>query len=248
MDRMTAARIPFRVPRSTTPAQAASAQRNSRVRKARIWRKSAGLMRPTDVAMTTAASVAWGMRPMTGARNRSVARVTPAVTRAATCVRAPALRFTAVCEVPPPPGMAPQSPPSTLAAPVATSSWLGSGRGSPGAVKARPAAIVSVKLMRAMATAAGHSGSRSARSGRTSAGSPPGMCPTTATPLACRPRKNEAAMPPATPSSGAGNVGAMCSSAKTTARVASPTARVAGSVSGRWRTNEATSRNHPALS
>src|SRR5262249_54074416 len=83
---------------------------------------------PTENAITTAAKVAWGMGPIAGARKRSVASVTAAVARAATCVRAPAFRLTAVCEVPPPPGIAPNRPPTTFAAPVATSSWFGPGR------------------------------------------------------------------------------------------------------------------------
>lgn len=61
------------IPSSATPMHATSTQRNSRVLKSRISRKSAGLIRPTEKAITTAASVAWGMRPMSGASDAPVA-------------------------------------------------------------------------------------------------------------------------------------------------------------------------------
>ena len=191
------------------------------------------------MAITTPASVACGIRPTTGARNSSVASATPAVTRAATCVRAPAFRFTAVCEVPPPPGIAPKRPPSRFAAPVATSSWFGSGRGSPGAANARPAAIVSVKLMSAIATAAGQSASSSDSSGRTNGGRPLGMCPTTADARRLQAevvrRRDARRRPPAAARAAAGQ-GARGRSRPRASR--SPTASVGIEVSGRCRTSE----------
>ena len=72
--------------------------------------------------MTTAASVACGIRPSSGASSSIVATAAPAVTSDAFCDRPPAARTTAVCDVPPPAGIAPNSAPPRLAAPVATSS------------------------------------------------------------------------------------------------------------------------------
>ena len=65
--------------------------------------------------MTTAASVACGIRPISGASKQQRRRAcAAAVTSAASCVRAPARRFTAVCDVPPPAGMAPKRPPTRV--------------------------------------------------------------------------------------------------------------------------------------
>ena len=72
------------------------------------------------------------------------------VTREALCEWPSAARTTAVCEVPPPAGIAPSNAPPTFANPVATNSRLALIDGSVGRAKARPAAIVSVKLISAM--------------------------------------------------------------------------------------------------
>ena len=113
--------------------------------------------------MTTAASVAFGIRPSIGASSSMVASAAPAVTSDAFCDRPPAARTTAVCDVPPPAGIAPNSAPPRLAAPVATSSRFALIGGSSGRAKARPAAIVSVKLISAIPSAPGTSCSISAR-------------------------------------------------------------------------------------
>ena len=152
-----ATRIPCKVPSSTTPATATTAHTNSVRRTSRIVRNSAGLIRPIEYTMTTAARVASGIIPMRGASSSIVTSVPAAATSSATCVRAPASRFTAVCVVPPPAGMAPRSAPPTFARPVASSSRFASGGGSPLSANARPAAIVSVKLMSAIPRAAGQS-------------------------------------------------------------------------------------------
>ncbi len=102
------------------------------------------------------------------------------MTIAAICVRAPVSRFTAVCDVPPPAGIEPNSAPPTLATPVANNSTLARGSGSSGAWKARPAAIVSVKLISAMPTAPGHNCCAIDQSvGIVSDGNPLGIAPTT---------------------------------------------------------------------
>ena len=98
----------------------------------------------------------------------------------ATCRRRPAWRRT--------------TRPPRLAAPVATSSRFASIGGSPGRAKARPAAIVSVKLISAMPSAPGTSCWTSARSGSVSDGNPCGMRPTVETPSAFRPKYHDAAM------------------------------------------------------
>ena len=77
--------------------------------------------------MTTAARVACGISPMNGASSSIVTSVAAAVTSAASCVRAPASRFTAVCEVPPPAGIAPRNAPPAFARPVASSSRFACG-------------------------------------------------------------------------------------------------------------------------
>ena len=96
-------------------------------------------------------------------------------------------RFTAVCEVPPPAAWHRRCRPPRWPAPVASNSRFGPGRGSPRAANARPAAMVSVKLMSAMPSAPGHSGAPEERSGSMIAGNPAGICPTMATPAACSP-------------------------------------------------------------
>ena len=146
--------------------------------------------------MTTAASVAYGSKPRSGARSSMVAAAALAVTSDAFCERPPAARTTAVCEVPPPAGIAPNSAPPRLAAPVAISSRLALIGGSAGPAKARPAAIDSVKLISAMPSAPGTSASTSARSGSVSDGSPCGIRPTVETPCAVEaeePRRGDAA-------------------------------------------------------
>ena len=104
-----------------------------------------------------------------------MARVAPAVTISASWLRAPACRLTAVCDVPPPEGMAPKSAPAALPRPVASSSRLARGVGSSPRAKARPAAIVSVKLISAMPSAPAQSPAASETSGSVTDGSPVGM-------------------------------------------------------------------------
>ena len=157
--------------------------------------------------MTIAASVAWGSKPSNGASSSMVATATPAVTSDASCDRPPAARTTAVCEVPPPAGIAPSNAPPRLAAPVAINSRFASMGGSPGRAKARPAAIVSVKLISAIPSAPGTNCSINAGSGIVSDGNPCGIRPTVETPSACRPKNHAAAMPPPTATSGAGECG-----------------------------------------
>ena len=94
---------------------------------------------------------------MSGASRIIVTSVIAAVTISANWVRAPASRFTAVWVVPPPPGIAPRSAPPAFAMPVASNSLLACGQGSSLRAKARPAAIVSVKLMSAIPKAPGQS-------------------------------------------------------------------------------------------
>ena len=84
-----------------------------------------------------------------------VATAVPAVTKDAFCDWPPAERTTAVCDVPPPAGIAPSRAPPRLAAPVATSSRFALTGGSAGPAKARLAAMVSVKLMSAIPSAPG---------------------------------------------------------------------------------------------
>src|SRR5215469_11023307 len=84
-------------------------------------------MRLAEEITTTAASVAFGIKAISGASSRSVASVTAAVTSSAIWLCAPALWLTAVCVAPPPAGMELNKPPATLAAPSASSSRLGEG-------------------------------------------------------------------------------------------------------------------------
>ncbi|MOA38764.1 hypothetical protein D3C78_1604800 [compost metagenome] len=88
----------------------------------RITRKSLGCISPIEYTITTAASVACGIKPRRGASRIIVNNVMPAVTREAIGERAPAIRFTAVCDVPPPEGIAPKKELPTFAKPVANSS------------------------------------------------------------------------------------------------------------------------------
>ena len=182
--------------------------------------------------MTTAASVACGIRPSSGARNSIVASAVPAVTSDAFCDRPPTARTTAVCDVPPPAGIAPNRAPARLAAPVATSSRFALIGGSPGRAKARPAAIVSVKLISAIPSAPGDNCAISARSGSVRDGNPCGIRPTVETPSAFRPKNHDAAMPPPTATNGAGEWGHNRSIPISTANVATATASVIIEVPG----------------
>ncbi len=123
--------------------------------------------------MTTAASVACGIRPISGERNSIVsnrhqrrddardlrARAGRPVDRGLRRAAAARHRIRRTRR-------------RRSRAPVANSSTLGRGDGSSLATNARPAAIVSVKLINAMPTAPGHSCSASARSGSVNDGRP----------------------------------------------------------------------------
>ena len=141
------------------------------------------------------------------------------------------MRFTAVWLMPPPAGIDPSKAPAAFAAPVASSSVLGRGAGSPGATNARPTAAVSVKLMSAMPSAAGQSSSASdftsARSGIVSDGSPEGIAPTSSTPCAGRSSQVTPAMATAIAISGAGQPCRNFSMPPMIAIVSTPTATVA---------------------
>ena len=170
--------------------------------------------------MTTIASVAFGSRPSSGATKSMVARAAAAVTREVRCERPPAALTTAVCEAPPPAGIAPVSAPARLLAPTATSSRFASTGGSPGWAKARAEAIDSVKLISAIPAAAGASWMMSERSGSVIDGSPWGILPMVETPSAARPKNHDAAMPRPTATSGAGAFGQSRSIATSTTSVA----------------------------
>ena len=126
------------------------------------------------------------------------------------------------------------SAPPRFAAPVASNSRFALTGGSSARAKARPAAIDSVKLIKAIPSAPGSSRATSAGSGRVSDGKPCGIRPTIETPIFSSPRNHAAAMPPATATSGAGECGHSRSIAISTAKVARATASVIVEVSGMW--------------
>ena len=137
--------MPCSVPKNRTPANAAIAQVNSSVRILWIAMNSAGLIRPTEYTMTTAsASIYRGSCPRNGAKTSMVAAAAAAVTSEAICVLPPTERTTAVCDVPPPDGIAPNKAPPRCpgAGRHELPGWRGD-RGSPGVANACPAAIVS---------------------------------------------------------------------------------------------------------
>ena len=108
--------------------------------------------------MTTPASTACGMSPMSGASSSMVSSVIVAVTRPAICVRAPVMRLTAVWDMPPPAGIEPRNAPGD----VRQRRWRAIRDWAAAAVRrfatnARPAAAVSAKLMSAMPSAPAHS-------------------------------------------------------------------------------------------
>ena len=160
-----------------------------------------------------------------------MARVTPAVTISASWLRAPAFRLTAVCDVPPPEGMAPRSAPAAFPRPVAKSSRLARGAGSSLRAKARPAATVSVKLISAMPRAPAQRPPARETSGSTTDGKPVGMWPTSSTPRAFRPSSDAPPIPAATATSGAGNRGKKRARPSRIATVATVTASVGSEVS-----------------
>ena len=152
-----------------------------------------------------------------------MASAVAAVTSEALCDCPPAARTTAVCEVPPPAGIEPSSAPPRLAAPLATSSRFASIGGSDERANARPAAMLSVKLMSAIPRAPGTSRPIRERSGIVSGGKPACITPTVETPRACRPKYHDAAMAPATATSGAGECGRSRSRPIKIAKVAAAT-------------------------
>ena len=117
------------------------------------------------------------------------------------------VQFTAVCDMPPPDGIAPKNAPARLPAPVASSSRFARGSGSSLAWKARPTAIVSVKLISAMPHAPGHICRASDSSGRVRCGNPLGTAPTRSIPRLCQPSSAAPAIAAATAISGAGQRG-----------------------------------------
>ena len=187
------------------------------------------------------------MRPSAGARKRRVARAPSEATAPQSGLLAPALSLTADCDVPPPAGIPPKRPPTTFAAPSATSSPSASGWGSPLRRNARPIATVSMKLMSAIPTAPGQSSWASDGTGAVKGGNPAGTFPTVATPRAARPRTLDAAMPSATATSGAGSRGATHSRRKIRARSPPPTRSVGRDASPTCRTIATTSRKKPVF-
>ena len=218
---------------STTPAQVASAHRNSVRLTARIERNSAALSSGTAVTTTMAASVACGSKLMSGDRNSRVATTNATVTNADTWVRAPAREFTAVWEAPPPAGKLWKKLPARLAAPNAINSRFGTGSGSSCLAKARPTAIDSVKDISAIPSAPGHRIFRSARSGSTRTGNPgrnrTGQRDTS---LLSAPEIPRAAIPKTTATRGAGACGRKRFMPRRIARLAAATINVMALVSG----------------
>ncbi|MNF75444.1 hypothetical protein D3C84_575080 [compost metagenome] len=94
-----------------------------------------------------------------------------------------------------------------LATPVASSSRFGCGAGSSLRAKARPAAMVSVKLISAIPIAEDHRVSTIDQTGRVGAGNPIGTTPTADTPKRSRPNRLMPMMPSATAIKGAGSRG-----------------------------------------
>ena len=86
--------------------------------------------------------------------------------------------------------------------------------------------MVSVKLISAMPSAAGHSISSRLRSGLENAGSPPGTVPTTLTPAASSPSSDEAAIAPPMAITGAGARGNTLATSTRHNRVATATSSV----------------------
>jgi hypothetical protein len=161
-----------------------------------------------------------------------VTRAIAAVTISANCVRAPAWTLTAVCVVPPPAGIAPTNAPPILPSPVASSSLFARGADSSFRAQALPAASVSVKLIKAIPSAPGHSMVTKERSGLTSEGSPRGMWPTSSIPRPCRFSKHELAIAAPAAISGAGTFGMKRSMLIRNTIVATPMASVANDVLG----------------
>jgi hypothetical protein len=107
--------------------------------------------------------------------------------------------------------------------------------------------MVSVKLMRAMPAAAGHISSASFASGSVSFGNPPGISPTTLTPIACKPMNADAAVPRPIAMRGAGARLKNFSKTMMTANVAIATNSVVVFVSGSFSKMCHTSRKKPSL-
>jgi hypothetical protein len=135
----------------------------------------------------------------------------------------------------------------TFAAPVASNSPLARSGGSSVRAKARPTAMVSVKLMSAMPSAPGHMAWASERSGKRNDGRPDGTAPTTDTPLLCS--AHAAVAPMAAPSTinGAGSFGRNFLMNASAAMVPSPTTAVIKIAWGMASRMDHTSRKNPSL-
>ncbi len=114
-------------------------------------------------------------------------------------------------------------------------------------MKARPAAAVSTKLIRAMPRAAGQSCCARLRSGRAKLGSPAWTVPTSEIPHRSSPARPDRAMPTATVVKEAGSRGVKCLRPSRRASIARASINVGKDVSGRCLMIETMSWKKPAL-
>ena len=158
--------MPCSVPKTSTPRNAASAHRNSILPDPADGHELGWLDQSNRVDDHDCRQHGLGQQAEQRGKMSIVAAAAAAVTSDAICVCPPTARTTAVCEVPPPAGMAPNKAPSEVGGPGSKKLAVGLDRRVPGEAKARPAAIVSVKLINAMPSAPGKSCSDEAEIGK----------------------------------------------------------------------------------
>ena len=161
-------------------------------------------MSPMTATKTSEASVACGRRLSTGPRNRATSTASTTVVSEASCERAPAPWFTALCEKPPAAGSVWKKAPRVFAAPVANSSRLLSICGSPGLRMPRATAADSRNAMTAIASAPGSMPPRCAKEGSSNGGKPCGTAAISSTPSRSMPASQTSRMPATTTTSGPG--------------------------------------------
>ena len=186
-----------------------------------------------QAVMTTAPSAACGMSFTSPGASNSSSAITPAPTKLASCVCAPALAATGVRELLLLIGKPCISPAAMLALPSASISWSGSTRVPLRLASARDSTLVSANASSAMMAAPGASTRRSSSvtvaSGSVGTGRPCGTGPITSSP-AVAPRSNSAdtVVASTTAMSTPGHFGRQRRTPRISARQATPMAMAAG--------------------
>ena len=225
-----------RVGTTSTPTRAIMANQKSTRRRSQSRRILPTRIMPITATMTMAPRVASGNGSKSGVRNSATMAVAPAAVTRDMGVRAPALSLAADLERDEPMGKPEKRPALVLAAPMATSSRLGSMR--PPCTRANSLAgpTASANATSAMPTAPTRRSSTASgpTPGRVGGARPAGRSPTTWTPAASSPSATEAAMEASRTTSAAGMRGTRRSSSSIPAILRHPRPASAGPLRRTW--------------